>query len=283
MARTLALRSCALVCLAGGLWLAYTQQAPEPLVLEKIADDLHVLSGSGGNVAIYVTGEGAILVDDKFERNVPEILANVKKVTDAPVRYVLNTHQHGDHSGGNQALMKATPTEVISHRNARANMAAANMPGLARVTFSDETAVHLGGKEVRARHFGRGHTNGDAVIYFPAHKTIHTGDLFIAGAPLIDYSAGGSGIQWTKTIDAILEWEFDRVIPGHGPVMTRADLVAWKRSFEVVRDRVSKLKREGKSKQEAEKLLDFSDQAPWMKGFAGRLWTRSYSGLYDEL
>ena len=283
MSRTLAIRFLALGCTLAGLWFAHTQQAPEPLVLEKIADDLHVLSGSGGNVAIYLTGEGAILVDDKFERNVPEILSNVKKVTELPVRYVLNTHQHGDHTGGNQALMKATPTEVISHRNARANMVAGKMPGLARVTFSDETAVFLGGKEVRARHFGRGHTNGDAIIYFPAHKTIHTGDLFIAGAPFIDYSAGGSGVHWTKTIEAALQWDFDRVIPGHGPVMTRADLIAWKTSFEVVRERMAKLKREGKSKAEGEKLLDFSDQAPWMAGFAGRLWTRSYAGLWDEL
>ncbi|HBY59135.1 MAG TPA: hypothetical protein DEH78_04895, partial [Solibacterales bacterium] len=93
MSRTLAIRFLALGCTLAGLWFAHTQQAPEPLVLEKIADDLHVLSGSGGNVAIYLTGEGAILVDDKFERNVPEILSNVKKVTELPVRYVLNTHQ----------------------------------------------------------------------------------------------------------------------------------------------------------------------------------------------
>ena len=131
----------------------------------------------GGNVAVEVTGEGVILVDDMFDRNHDEIIEKLRTVTDKPIKYVLNTHQHEDHSGGN-AKMLALNAEVISHRNARANMALLKMPGLAHVTFSNEMNVYLGGKEARAHYYGRGHTGGDAVMEFPAEKVIPAGDLF---------------------------------------------------------------------------------------------------------
>ena len=159
-------------------------------------------------------------------------------------------------------------------------MVKGNMPGLPRLTFSDETAVYLGGKEVQAKHLGRGHTNGDAIIVFPAHRVIHTGDMFVAGAPFIDYSAGGSGVAWTETIDQVLKLDFDTVIPGHGPISKREDLVRWKKSFEMVRQRISDLRRQGKSKEEAAKLLKLDD----VPGFGpGRMWDRTFPGLYDEL
>ena len=264
----------------GGLWFAWTQQPPaEPLQLQKLADDLHVLSGSGGNVAILTTSDGVILVDDKFDRNVPEILDNVKKVSDKPVRYVLNTHQHGDHTGGNEALLKGA--EIIIQRNARANMVEGKQPGLPRIAYSEEASLFLGGKEVRARHYGRGHTNGDSVIYFPVHRIVHTGDLFVNGAPFVDYSAGGSALAWPATLDKVLELDFDRVIPGHGPVMTKADLVGWKKSFETIRDRITQLKKSGKSKDEANGLLKFDDLPGWNP--PGRFWPRTYAGFYDEI
>jgi glyoxylase-like metal-dependent hydrolase (beta-lactamase superfamily II) len=120
----------------GSAWTAFTQQGgglqpPPPLALVKVADDLYSIEGSGGNVAVYLTDEGAIVIDDKFERNSDEILANVKKITDKPVRYVLNTHHHGDHSGGN-AKMLAAGYEVLLHKNARANMVNGKMPGIPR-------------------------------------------------------------------------------------------------------------------------------------------------------
>ena len=129
------------------------------------------------------TSEGVLLVDDKFALDAPEIVAKVKTISDKPIRYILNTHQHGDHTGGNEAMMAAS-AEIIIHKNARANMLAGKMPGLPRITFADETQVFLGGKEVLARHIGRGHTNGDAVVYFPSERVLHTGDLFVnGGAP----------------------------------------------------------------------------------------------------
>ena len=163
-----------------GAWVVHSQsqKPPGPLRIEKVKGDLHMISGEGGNVAVYVTGEGVVLVDDMFDRNHADILAQVKSVTDKPLRYVINTHQHDDHAGGDLKMLPIA--EVIAHRNARANLTDIKQPyyedtpgtpiGLPRVTFSDEARVHLGGKEVRAKYFGRGHTSGDAIIYFPELK-----------------------------------------------------------------------------------------------------------------
>jgi glyoxylase-like metal-dependent hydrolase (beta-lactamase superfamily II) len=107
--------------------------------------------------------------------------------------------------------------------------------------FTQETAVFLGGKEARARHFGRGHTNGDAIIYFPALRTIHTGDLMSGTSPLIDYPGGGSVVEWTKTLDAAMKLDFDTVIPGHGKVTNKAGLLAYRDNVEKLRNRVSGL------------------------------------------
>jgi len=220
-----------------GLWLLWSQaqQQRPPLTMEKVTDNLYVIIGNGGNVAVMPTSEGVLLVDDKFAQDAPEILAKVKTVSDKPIRYVLNTHQHGDHTGGNQALMSAN-AEILIHKNARANMVEGKMPGLPQITYSDETQVFIGGKEVSARHLGRGHTNGDAVIYFPSERVLHTGDLFVnGGAPFIDYSAKGSIIEWDKTIEEALKYDVDTVIPGHGPVAKKADLVKWRATLAKLR------------------------------------------------
>ena len=116
----------------------------------------------------------------------------------------------------------------------------------------------------------------------PAHRVIHTGDLFVNGAPLIDYTSGGSGIAWTATLDEALKLDFDRVIPGHGPIMKRADLIAWKTSFEKVRERITKLKRDGKDVKEAAAQLKMDDLPGWSG--PSRFWSeRSFPGLYQEL
>jgi glyoxylase-like metal-dependent hydrolase (beta-lactamase superfamily II) len=262
-----------------GLWTAFTQQQPPPdLTIEKIADDLHVIVGSGGNVAVYTTSEGVILVDDKFDQNHAQIVAKVKSVTDQPIRYVLNTHHHGDHTGGN-AKMLGLNAEIILHRNARENMVKGNQPGLPRISFADETAVNLGGKEVRARHFGRGHTNGDVFITFPERRVLHTGDMLTNGAPFIDYSAGGSAVAWTDTLRAALKLEFDVVIPGHGPVMKRADIEKHISNIEAFRNRVSEMKRQGKSKDEVAQQIKVDDLG-WKPS---PLFARSIPGLYDEV
>ena len=180
-------------------------------------------------------------------------------MTDQPVKYVLSTHHHADHSGGNARFLPTA--EIISTANARANIVehkqANAPPGVApaRVVFTQECSVFLGGKEVRARHFGRGHTNGDAIIYFPALRTIHTGDMMAGVTPLIDYSGGGSVVEWTKTLDQAMTLDFDTVIPGHGPVTTKAGLLAYRNNIEKLRNRAAALIREGKSQDDIGKVM----------------------------
>ncbi len=243
-----------------GLWLVWSQaqqQQRPPLTMEKVTDNLYVIIGNGGNVAVLPTTEGVLLVDDKFAQDAPEILAKVKTVSDKPLRYVLNTHQHGDHTGGNVAMMEAGAQTLI-HRNARDNMLAGKMPGLPLITFADEAQVFIGGKEVEARHLGRGHTNGDSVIYFPSERVLHTGDLFVNGtAPFIDYSAHGSIVEWDHTIERALQLDFDKVIPGHGPVGTKADLVKWRTTIATLRTRAKAACAAGEA--DAAKRIDASD------------------------
>ena len=195
-------------------------------------DGLYVIPGfdgnmSGGSFAVLVTGEGVIIVDNKFSDSFSDIVRQVASVTSEPIRYVLNTHHHFDHAGSNADFIPTA--QVIGHENARANMIRNGETGAPPLTFSQRTSVYLGDAEVQAHHFGRGHTGGDAVIYFPAQRTVHTGDLFIWGdrldgstlAPFIDYSNGGSAADWTATLDGVLTLEFDTVIPGHGPLLTK--------------------------------------------------------------
>ena len=269
--------------MAGALSTSYfrlgAQQTPPPpsLTIEKVKEDLYNIVGDGGNVGVLITKDGVIVIDDKFARDSDEILNKVKSVTNLPIRYILNTHHHGDHTGGNERFL--TQAEIVAHQNARANMVSANQPGQQRITFTDETAVYLGGKEVRMKHFGRGHTNGDAVVYFPALKTIHTGDLFTRGAPFIDYKGGGSAKAWTTTLEAVMTWDFDTVIPGHGNVGTRADLQQHTKNIATMRDRMSDLIKKGVTRDMAGDQLKIDDfgwtPSPLYKG--------AMPSLYDEM
>ena len=278
MKNTLVLRMGALMMVMGGLWLGNSQQPG--LTVEKIADDLHVIVGNGGNVAVFTTDDGLILVDDKFEKDVPEILAKVKAISTKPIRYIINTHHHGDHTGGNQKMMEANAgLEIVQHKNAREKMVAGKMPGIPRLTFGSETAIHLGGKEVRAYYFGRGHTNGDITVLFPAHRVMHLGDMFNTGGPFIDYAGGGSGVEWTKSIYNALKLEADTVIPGHGPISKKSDLAAWNAKFETLRNRLLTLKKQGKSKEDAIAAIQVDDLGWGVPG----LKQRALPGLFDEL
>ena len=280
MGRTLLLRISAGILLLAGSWLAYTQnQNRQPSnKLNKITDDLYEIEGDGGNVAVYITNEGVVLVDDKFEYDYSDIVDKVKSVTPQPIRYVLNTHHHGDHTGSNEKFLPTA--EVIAHANARKNMIEGKQPGPPRITFTQETAIVLGGKEVRARYFGRGHTNGDVMIYFPALKVLHTGDLMAGNSPLIDYAGGGSLIEWPTTLDeAMKQFDFDTVIPGHGPIAKRADLLTYRNNVEKLKTRVSGLIRQGSSKEEIAKVM----QTEYGWAPTSLQMTRGFDGMLNEL
>jgi cyclase len=272
----------AVLFLAQTAWVLTQTAKPKPpgaLKTERVKGDLHMISGEGGNVALYATPEGVVLVDDMFDRNHEDILKQIKTVTDRPLRYVLNTHQHDDHAGGDLKMLPLA--EVIAHKNVRANLKDLKRPyyedtpgtpiGLPRVTFSDELAVNLGEREVQARYFGRGHTSGDAIVYFPEVKAIHTGDLYLNfrrgnrpdGSPrppgagiYVDYAQGGSFLDWTKTLDGVLKLDFDIVIPGHGPVTTKAELAKFNADIGTMRARLVTLVKDGKTKAEVAKVLE---------------------------
>ncbi len=259
-----------------GVWLAWSQNPPAALTLQKVTDSLYVIIGDGGNVAFMPTSEGVIVVDDKFAQDAPQIMEKIKSVTSQPVRYVINTHQHGDHTGGNEAML-AAHAEILIQKNARANMVTGKQPGLPRVTFSDETQVFLGGKEVVARYLGRGHTNGDAVVLFPSERVLHTGDLFVTGTLFCDTANGGSIKDWDKTIERVLQMDFDTVIPGHGEVSKKADLVKWMQTVATVRGQVTKACAGGAA--DASKRLDLTPAG--MKPSA--MFERGLPGMCQEL
>ena len=248
---------------AHSTWVVHSQTSKPPgtLKIERVKGDLHLISGEGGNVAAYVTSDGVLLVDDMFDRNHAGILAQLKALTDRPLRYVINTHQHDDHAGGTFKMLPLT--EVIAHRNVYANLKDLKRPyfedtpgtpiGLPRVTFSDRLDVHLGGKDIEAHYFGRGHTSGDIIVYFPELRAIHTGDLFISGSrrgvPIyVDAVQGGSLLEWTRTLERTLQLDFDVVIPGHGPVATKADLVRFNADIAAMRTRLQGMIRSGASR-----------------------------------
>ncbi len=286
MSRTFFARLCTAGLLFAGCWIAFTQTQAPPPKLDYQQSEGRPLRHRGrrrGNVAVYVTSEGVILVDDKFEQNHDDIVAQIKTVTPLPVKYILSTHYHADHSGGNAKFLPTA--EIISTANARANIVnhlQSNAPAgvlPARVTFTDESAVFLGGKEVRAKFFGRGHTNGDAIIYFPALRTIHTGDMMAGTTPLIDYPGGGSVVEWTKTLDNAMKLDFDTVIPGHGAVTNKAGLLAYRNNVEKLRNRAAGLIREGKSQNDVGTVM--TAEFGWAPTSMQMQW--SLPGMMSEL
>lgn len=254
--------------------------AQDRLAIEEVKDGLHIITGPGGNIGVRVTSEGVILIDDKFPQDFEEIQSLVASVSELPVRYVINTHHHGDHSGSNAGFLQVA--EIIAHKNARENMLRGNQAGPPRIVFSESTSVYLGGVEVQAYYLGRGHTNGDSVVYFPDLKTIHGGDLLHTTAPYIDYANGGSSRGWVSTVNGILKLDFDTAIPGHGPVMDRRFVVGFRNQMEAVRQRMTNLIRDGLQEEDA--IDAIQDPAlDWTQAAEGLFMSRSIPGLYQEI
>lgn len=259
-------------------WAAYTQSQPPKLTLKSVAPNLYVIEGDGGNVAVYVTGDGVVLVDDKYEQEHDAIIEAVAAVTSQPVKYVINTHYHADHSGGNK-WMSLMNVQIISTEQSRMNIVK-RVPGNdawpfaqpANVVFTDQQSVFLGGKEIRAKFFGRGHTNGDAFVYFPAVRVVHTGDDMAGSSPYIDYPGGGSLLEFTDTVDkAMKEWPFETVIPGHGNVTNRAGLQAYRDNVAKMREQVSALVKGGKTQAEVAAFME--KEYNWRPNSLYQLWS----------
>jgi len=239
-------------------WIGYSQsKTPPQLAINKVKDDLYVIEGDGGNVGAYITPEGVILVDDKFEQDHDQIVAKVKSVTSQPIRYILSTHHHADHSGGN-AKMQDMNALVVASEEARENMVDGKQPGLPSIVIQHHAHIYLGGKNVELYHFGRAHTNGDMVVLFPADRTLAAGDMFTFGdatPQLIDYAGGGSGKEWTKTLDSALQLDFDAVVPGHGLVTTKQEMAKFRDSTFKLRNRVHEMLVQKKTRDDVSKML----------------------------
>jgi cyclase len=246
------------------------QGEPFSTEIRKLKDGLYVIPGydgavTGGNVAVRVTNDGAIIVDDRLPPSSTEIVGKVRSVTSQPIKYVFSTHHHGDHTGGHPEFIKFA--EIIAHRNARANMVRRKQAAPPRITFGDQAAVFLGGVEVQAVHLGRGHTDGDSVIYFPDLRTVHTGDLVVWGkrtdgsilTPFIDRANGGSLVQWITTLDGVLELDFDTAIPGHGPVLTKDNIRTFRQNLVTLRQRMTELVKSGAKREELATKLKVDD------------------------
>jgi cyclase len=232
---------------------------PAKLDLVKVQDDVYVIHNEyvPGNTTALITDEGVILVDDKFEIDADNIVALLKTVTNQPIKYVINTHYHGDHSGGN-AKLQAGGTLAVASAQARARMVAGNQPGLVDITVEPRGTVHLGGKSAEIYWFGRAHTDGDVVVLFPQNRVLAAGDMFTVGEgtpQLIDYMGGGSAKEWTATVAKVLELQFDTVVPGHGNVVRKADMQSFRTSTQRLTELVAQAVRQNKSRADIEAVM----------------------------
>lgn len=254
---------------------------PVPMTRTDLGGGLYMLAGKGGNLALSVGEDGAFLVDDQFAEQAPGIRAAIAEVTDAPVRFLVNTHWHGDHSGGNEAFGKGGAV-IVAHEEVRRRMStpqflrafsrqvpASPQEAWPVVTFSQRVTFHWNDDDVVIRHFGAGHTDGDAVVQFRKADVIHTGDTFFNGFyPFIDASSGGSLDGMIRTADLVLALAGPetRIIPGHGPLARRDDLVRFREMLAGVREVVRPLLAQGKS---ADELVVAKPTAAWDAEWGG--------------
>jgi len=260
-------------------------QVAEDVVVEAtpIAGNVHMITGRGGNIGLSVGDDGAFLIDDQFAPLTGQILAAVAELTPQPVRFVINTHWHFDHTGGNENLGKAGAI-IVAHENVRKRLSTdqfmaafdrtvpASPPGaLPVITFTDSVTFHWNDDEIRVIHVRPAHTDGDAIIHFRKANVIHTGDLYFNGMyPFIDAGAGGRIAGMVAAVDRVLELTDDRtrIIPGHGELSGVAELRAYRGMLKTVHDRVRKLIDEGKSRDAviaARPTHDLDEK--WGRGF----------------
>jgi glyoxylase-like metal-dependent hydrolase (beta-lactamase superfamily II) len=259
MTHRLGLVTALCLALAGSYVYAQFGAKPSALSTLKVRDDIFVVYNDlvPGNTTVLVTDQGLILVDNKFEIDFDNLMAEVRKISNQPIRYVINTHYHGDHSGGN-VKMQAQNVQVVASERARRKMVDVNQPGAPNVTLEDSLRLYLGGKRVEIRHFGRAHTDGDVVAYFPDHRVVTMGDMFTVGdglPPLVDYAGGGSTREWPRSIEGALALDFDTAIPGHGKPATKDELRKYRDSLDALGRRVREMQAKNAPRAEIEKEL----------------------------
>jgi len=245
----------------------------------KVAGTVYMLTGAGGNIGVSSGDDGIVIVDDQFAPLAPKIKEALKSITAKPIKFIVNTHYHGDHTGGNEIFGKEAP--ILAHENVRARLAAgttvrgnatppAPKDALPVITFNDRASLHVNGEEIRAIHFPHGHTDGDSVIYFTQSNVVHMGDDFFNGMyPFVDTDNGGSVKGMLAGVDKVLSTLPDdaKVIPGHGPLSDKAGLRAFAEVLRGTSNAVAKALAAGKTLEQmkAENILAQWDS--WGKGF----------------
>jgi glyoxylase-like metal-dependent hydrolase (beta-lactamase superfamily II) len=242
--------------------------------VEKVAENVYCIFGQGGNTGLVVTAKHAVLIDDQFERLVPGLLEAVRSVTDKPIKYLINTHGHPDHVGGNVVLEKQV-SAIIAHANVRRRMVTeqakldpAKRGGLPELALGSEDAkekarldIHLDGTEIHLLHLGPGHTDGDVIVGFPGTHAMHMGDLFFLGMlPYIDVEGGGSFDGLTAQVTSVASWIPDdaRILPGHGPVCGKRELLRYRDFLQAVQAHVK-----ANATKDAAALAASFDGAKW--------------------
>ncbi|HKY44949.1 MAG TPA: MBL fold metallo-hydrolase [Pyrinomonadaceae bacterium] len=237
---------------------AQTDLSKVQMKATKVAGNVYMLEGAGGNIGVSVGDDGILIVDDQYAPMADKIRASLKEIgADKKLRFILNTHWHGDHTGGNVVFGPEAP--IIAHDNVRKRMAteqkseffkrttpAAPKEALPVVTFNQNLTVHFNGEEIRAIHYPHGHTDGDSVIFFTTSNVVHLGDNFFAGRfPFVDLDSGGNVEGLTKNIGEIIEKipAGAKLIPGHGPLSTIDDLKTYHsmliKTTDIVRQKIA--------------------------------------------
>jgi glyoxylase-like metal-dependent hydrolase (beta-lactamase superfamily II) len=272
----------AMLCVAP---LAVAQQDLSKVVIEsqKLAEGLYMLTGAGGNLGASIGEDGIVLIDDQFQELSPRIQEALAKLSPKPVRFVVNTHWHFDHVGGNENFAKAGAA-ILAHGNVRRRMSTTQLmkmfnrevppsppAALPVVTFDSDVTLHYNGEEIYVFHVDNAHTDGDSVVLFRSANVLHAGDtLFNGFYPFIDSDSGGSIDGMIASADKVLGIvnEQTKIIPGHGPLATPRDLKAFRDMLATLRDKVAALIREGKTLEETVAAAPTKDlDAVWGKGF----------------
>ena len=231
----------------------------------KVAGSVYMLEGAGGNIGASIGEDGILIVDDQFAPLVPKIKEALKNISNKPIKFVLNTHFHGDHTGGNSKL--GSEATIVAHENVRKRLSESgtaggnpgdpsSREGLPVITFNDRATVHLNGEDIRAIHVPRGHTDGDSIIYFSESNVAHLGDDFVTyGFPFVDVKSGGSVSGMIAGLENVLKLlpRDVKIIPGHGPLSGPADVQKFIDMLKDTRALVAAAAKEGKSVDEMKK------------------------------
>ena len=249
--------------------------------IRQLKPDLYMITGGGANTLVRVTAEGLIVVDTKNpgDENFNRVMEEIRSVSNQPVKFVLNTHHHPDHVGNNQKFIDGG-AQVVALEALKTRMASdprtKDIPGLPTVTFAKDYVLKLGGTEVQAHSYGRGHTGDDTMVYFPDMKIVMVSDQMTDATPIVDFANGGSAVEWTQILEGVLKLDFDLAIPGRGEPKGRADVEAFTKRFATLVVRAADAIKAGASRDQLAMQVK-TDDLGWT------LNPQFYGQLYDEI